>query len=483
MSGSSLTSSVFVTKACIVWLCAQRPVALAPYPVGSRDLELAKIDRNAETKLSATRLLPSPFETSVVQHGRIGPSNRSDNNTMQFGNLICDPVLWFEKYDKLAPRRSRRFPPALHCISKKSGPLLKSLINSSNLVFTKRNLLLWIGVTFGWILDACRVTKPANLLIDFCTSDFVTRFDLEEQDSSLFVARELSRAFDLRQSGQFGTRQEPVYQTRRPTVGTPFSLIEPHPADDAFGRCAISHFATESEITSHEHECDDFTHFVPIRNPPHEHMMPRPSVFIILQILNLMRPSTAWIALVLHETHDRNLPSAAGPNKGRELGKRWYSTCEWTVHKVNEESDFQKAASQKGVVDNDRVWCYCTIWTFAEPACIGRLWPAIARMRWGTQQLGATKNRQRVTKSSEPISDPAIKISDNRSLPRQASLQAREASMACTCCWKAFEHPVDKWNRRRGLGISPDAAISEAGQAPGKASDHLTGMSSAGDFN
>ncbi|KAK1540253.1 uncharacterized protein CCOS01_01567 [Colletotrichum costaricense] len=44
-------------------------------------------------------------------------------------------------------------------------------------------------------------------------------------------------------------------------------------------------------------------------------------------------------------------------------------------------------------------------------------------MRWGTQQLGATKNRQRVTKSSEPISDPAIKISDNRSLPRQASLQ------------------------------------------------------------
>lgn len=83
-----------------------------------------------------------------------------------------------------------------------------------------------------------------------------------------------------------------------------------HPAGDAFGRCATSHSATESEITSHEHECDDFTHFVPIRNPPHEHMMPRPSVFIILQILNLMRPSTTWIALVLHEDHDSNLPSS-----------------------------------------------------------------------------------------------------------------------------------------------------------------------------
>lgn len=70
-----------------------------------------------------------------------------------------------------------------------------------------------------------------------------------------------------------------------------------HPADDAFVRCATSHFATQSEITSHEHECDNFTHFVPIRNPPREHMIPRPSVFIILQILNLMRPPTTWIAL------------------------------------------------------------------------------------------------------------------------------------------------------------------------------------------
>lgn len=37
-------------------------------------------------------------------------------------------------------------------------------------------------------------------------------------------------------------------------------------------------------------------------------------------------------------------------------------------HKVNEESDFQKAANQKSIVDNHRVWCYHTIWTFAEPA-------------------------------------------------------------------------------------------------------------------